>query len=132
MTTVDINIERFGKAGDQRTVNGIVYTVTEYNPGNSRFCWDGGPLGGKVYINWLNRTAKLVDADHPWRGYVGGGSMPTGFSTFERAAERLQRWKLHEYDCAKKLVAEYEAADLALLDRKVAALREVTEQQKII
>ena len=66
-------------------------------------CWDGGPVGGIVSVNWLSSVNKTVNRDNPWKG--------DGLSckTFERAAILAHKGQKREYERAKRLVADYEA-----------------------
>jgi len=88
---------------DEVVINGITYrkrpsTVPAFP------CWDGGPRGGIVFVNWLNSISRTVDKNNPWKG---GG---VGCKTFERAALRAAKQRKFEYEQAVRVVEAYEAA----------------------
>lgn len=95
--------ELYELLGDEVVVDGITYRKRPYVvPGT--FCWDGGPVGGIVSINWLNSVKKIVDQRNPWKGGV------YSCKTFERAAICSRKHRKQAYEEAKKVVAAYEGA----------------------
>lgn len=99
--------EMYELLGDEVIVDGVTYRKRPAAAGHP--CWDGGPIGGIVFINWLNSVKRTVDERNPWKVY-GGSSTATSFKTFERAAIVARKYMRREYDEAKKTVAAYEEA----------------------
>jgi hypothetical protein len=92
---------------DEVVVAGITYRKRPSTPTHP--CWDGGPVGGIVFVNWLSPTK--VDHAHPWRTHGGVGTPGSRIHrTFDAAAVKAQRDQRREYDEARKLVEAYEAA----------------------
>jgi len=88
---------------DEVVINGITYRKRPSSV-PAFPCWDGGPLGGIVFVNWLSSIHKTVNTGNPWKG--GGVSC----KTFERAALRAAKQRKYEYEQAVRVVEAYEAA----------------------
>ena len=101
--------ELYEITADEVVVDGITYRKRPSSSGPDLPCWDGGAVGGIVFVNWRDRTKRMVETN-PWKVYGGGSSYGSGYKTFEKAASAAYKNQKREYEAAKKAVADYETA----------------------